>query len=73
MPFMPKVGGKKVLHWPDLVKHLELVALALYPRQGFGQDFLQFVYALEAVMKGDDAAVAGIALHVFQHLPGSES
>ena len=58
--------------WLVGIEESELIALRLEPFDGLGQGGLEFVDALEGVVKGDDGAVAGVALHVVDDFVGGE-
>jgi len=55
-----------------LFKDLELVALFLEPLDALGEGGAKLVDRFKGVVEGDDTAVAGVVLHVVDHILGSE-
>ena len=55
-----------------LFKDLELVALFAEPLDAFGEGGTEFVDGFKGVVEGDDAAVAGVALHVVDDVVGGQ-
>ena len=55
-----------------LFKDLEVVALFAEPFDALGEGGAEFVDGFKGVVEGDDAAVAGVALHVVDDVLGGQ-